>query len=133
MAFSDAAHTYTMLTIGDGLVAQIPGLVISIAAGVTVSRVNTEQDVGQQMMGQLFSRPRVLMMTAGVMGLLGLVPGMPNLVFSIPHRAAGRVGLVVFQTGRTGPGRLARADLAAQVGRAKQRSGPGTTCSWSTP
>ncbi|AUG09844.1 flagellar biosynthesis protein FlhA [Pseudomonas sp. S09G 359] len=83
MAFSDAAHTYTMLTIGDGLVAQIPGLVISIAAGVTVSRVNTEQDVGQQMMGQLFSRPKVLMMTAGVMGLLGLVPGMPNLVFLI--------------------------------------------------
>ncbi|WP_335944073.1 flagellar biosynthesis protein FlhA [Pseudomonas sp. G166] len=92
MAFSDAAHTYTMLTIGDGLVAQIPGLVISIAAGVTVSRVNTEQDVGQQMMGQLFSRPKVLMMTAGVMGLLGLVPGMPNLVFLILTGLLGGLG-----------------------------------------
>ncbi|NUT81632.1 flagellar biosynthesis protein FlhA [Pseudomonas brassicacearum] len=92
MVFSDAAHTYTMLTIGDGLVAQIPGLVISIAAGVTVSRVNTEQDVGQQMMGQLFSRPKVLMMTAGVMGLLGLVPGMPNLVFLILTGLLGGLG-----------------------------------------
>ncbi|MBH8610370.1 MULTISPECIES: flagellar biosynthesis protein FlhA [Pseudomonas] len=92
MAFADAAHTYTMLTIGDGLVAQIPGLVISIAAGVTVSRVNTEQDVGQQMMGQLFSRPKVLMMTAGVMGLLGLVPGMPNLVFLILTGLLGGLG-----------------------------------------
>ncbi|GAB3460270.1 flagellar biosynthesis protein FlhA [Azotobacter salinestris] len=81
MAFSDAAHTYVMLTIGDGLVAQIPALVISIAAGVTVSRVNTEQDVGQQMLGQLFNRPQVLMLAAAVIGLLGLVPGMPNLVF----------------------------------------------------
>ncbi|QQE90575.1 flagellar biosynthesis protein FlhA [Azotobacter chroococcum] len=81
MAFSDAAHTYVMLTIGDGLVAQIPALVISIAAGVTVSRVNTEQDVGQQMLGQLFSRPQVLMLAAAVIGLLGLVPGMPNFVF----------------------------------------------------
>ena len=92
MAFADAAHTYTMLTIGDGLVAQIPGLVISIAAGVTVSRVNTEQDVGQQIMGQLFSRPKVLMMTAGVMGLLGLVPGMPNLVFLILTGLLGGLG-----------------------------------------
>ncbi|NHN78472.1 flagellar biosynthesis protein FlhA [Azotobacter chroococcum] len=81
MAFADAAHTYVMLTIGDGLVAQIPALVISIAAGVTVSRVNTEQDVGQQMLGQLFSRPQVLMLAAAVIGLLGLVPGMPNFVF----------------------------------------------------
>ncbi|HEX8542330.1 MAG TPA: flagellar biosynthesis protein FlhA [Pseudomonas sp.] len=92
MAFADAAHSYTMLTIGDGLVAQIPGLVISIAAGVTVSRVNTEEDVGQQMMGQLFSRPKVLMLTAGVMGLLGLVPGMPNLVFLILTGLLGGLG-----------------------------------------
>ncbi|WP_407681849.1 flagellar biosynthesis protein FlhA [Pseudomonas lijiangensis] len=92
MAFADAAHTYTMLTIGDGLVAQIPGLVISIAAGVTVSRVNTEEDVGQQMMGQLFSRPKVLMLTAGVMGLLGLVPGMPNLVFLMLTVLLGGLG-----------------------------------------
>ena len=92
MAFADAAHTYTMLTIGDGLVAQIPGLVISIAAGVTVSRVNTEQDVGQQMIGQLFIRPQVLMLTAAVIGLLGLVPGMPNFVFLLFTALLGGLG-----------------------------------------
>ncbi|QOR39175.1 flagellar biosynthesis protein FlhA [Billgrantia diversa] len=83
MGFGDAAKTYTLMTIGDGLVAQIPALVISTAAGVTVSRVNTEQDVGQQMIGQLFVNPQVLVLSALVMGLLGLVPGMPNLVFLI--------------------------------------------------
>ena len=81
MAFSDAARSYVLLTIGDGLVAQIPALVISIAAGVTVSRVNTEEDVGQQMIGQLFNSPKVLFLSAAVIGLHGLVPGMPNFVF----------------------------------------------------
>ncbi len=81
MAFAQAAQNYVMLTIGDGLVAQIPALVISIAAGVIVSRVNTEEDVGQQMIGQLFSSPKVMFLSAGVIGLLGLVPGMPNIVF----------------------------------------------------
>ncbi|WP_192036535.1 flagellar biosynthesis protein FlhA [Halomonas sp. YLGW01] len=81
--FGAAAKTYTLLTIGDGLVAQIPALVISTAAGVTVSRVTTDQDVGQQMISQLFLNPQVLWLAAGVMGLLGLVPGMPNLVFLI--------------------------------------------------
>ncbi|MDX5432734.1 MAG: flagellar biosynthesis protein FlhA [Halomonas sp.] len=81
MGFGDAARTYTLMTIGDGLVAQIPALIISTAAGVTVSRVNTEQDVGQQMISQLFVNPQVMVLAALVMGLLGLVPGMPNLVF----------------------------------------------------
>lgn len=76
-----AAETYTLLTIGDGLVAQIPALVISTAAGVIVTRVATNQDVGEQMVGQLFNNPRVMLLSAGVLGLLGLVPGMPNLVF----------------------------------------------------
>ncbi|MEA1050076.1 flagellar biosynthesis protein FlhA [Lamprobacter modestohalophilus] len=83
MSFAEAGRTYTLMTIGDGLVAQIPALVISTAAGVTVSRVNTEQDVGQQMIGQLFINPQVLILAAIVMGMLGMVPGMPNLVFLI--------------------------------------------------
>ncbi|MBW7984753.1 flagellar biosynthesis protein FlhA [Enterobacillus tribolii] len=81
MPVGDAAETYTLLTIGDGLVAQIPALVISTAAGVIVTRVSTNQDVGEQMMTQLFSNPRVMLLSASVLGLLGLVPGMPNLVF----------------------------------------------------
>ncbi|GEN23671.1 flagellar biosynthesis protein FlhA [Halomonas cupida] len=103
MAFSDAARTYILLAIGDGLVAQIPALVISTAAGVTVSRVNTEQDVGQQMIGQLFANPRVLLLAAGVMGLLGLVPGMPNLVFLL---FTGLLGGLAWWMTRTAERRL---------------------------
>lgn len=81
--FSTAATTYTLLAIGDGLVAQIPALVISTAAGVIVSRVTTDEDVGGQLTGQLFANPQVLFLTAGVIGLMGLIPGMPNLAFLI--------------------------------------------------
>lgn len=81
MEFAAAARNYTLLTIGDGLVAQIPALVISTAAGIVVSRVTTGEDIGQQMLGQLFNRPQVLMLTAGILGIMGLVPGMPHLVF----------------------------------------------------
>ncbi|CPR21097.1 flagellar biosynthesis protein FlhA [Brenneria goodwinii] len=81
MPLSQAAESYTLLTIGDGLVAQIPALVISTAAGVIVTRVSTNQDVGQQMVTQLFNNPRVMLLSAAVLGLIGLVPGMPNFVF----------------------------------------------------
>jgi flagellar biosynthesis protein FlhA len=81
LSFSEAGTTYTLLAIGDGLVAQIPALVISTAAGVIVSRVTTNEDVGGQLTGQLFANPQVLFITAGVVGLMGLIPGMPNLAF----------------------------------------------------
>ncbi|ANQ84269.1 flagellar biosynthesis protein FlhA [Azoarcus olearius] len=81
MAAGDAAHTYTLLTIGDGLVAQIPALIISVAAGLVVSRVGDEGDIGGLVIGQLFSNPQVLALTAGIIGVLGLIPGMPNFVF----------------------------------------------------
>jgi flagellar biosynthesis protein FlhA len=76
-----AAKTYTLLTIGDGLVAQIPALLISIAAGMVVTRVGDGQDINQQFFGQLFSNPRVITITAAILGLLGLVPGMPHMAF----------------------------------------------------
>lgn len=81
MSLGEAGETYTLLTIGDGLVAQIPALIISTAAGVIVTRVSTEQNVGDQMVGQLFNNPRVLLLAAAVIGLLGVIPGMPNVVF----------------------------------------------------
>ncbi|GHB10178.1 flagellar biosynthesis protein FlhA [Salinicola rhizosphaerae] len=92
MPFGEAARTYTLLTVGDGLVAQIPALVISTAAGVTVSRVNTDQDVGQQLMSQLFNNPRVMFLAAGVLGLLGMIPGMPNVVFLLFAIVLGALG-----------------------------------------
>jgi len=79
--FGTAVHNYTLLTIGDGLVAQIPALVISTAAGVIVSRVSNEQDVGQQLTGQLFSNPRVMYITGAIIGVMGLIPGMPHFAF----------------------------------------------------
>ncbi|OON41422.1 flagellar biosynthesis protein FlhA [Izhakiella australiensis] len=98
MPFGDAAESYTLLTIGDGLVAQIPALVISTAAGVIVTRVSTEQDVGEQMVTQLFNNPRVMLLSAGVLGLLGLVPGMPNLVFLL--FTAALLGLAWYMRGK---------------------------------
>jgi flagellar biosynthesis protein FlhA len=76
-----AAKFYTLLTIGDGLVAQIPALVISTAAGIVVSRVGSDQNIGEQLAGQLFSKSQVLMITAAILGIMGLIPGMPNFAF----------------------------------------------------
>lgn len=81
LSLSDAGRVYTLLTIGDGLVGQIPALIISTAAGAVVSRVATDQDIGQQMASQLFSNPMVLYITAGIVGLMGLIPGMPHVAF----------------------------------------------------
>ncbi len=76
-----AARTYTLLAIGDGLVAQIPALIISIAAGMVVTRVGDNEDVSQQFVSQLFNNPKLLFLAAAIIGLLGLIPGMPNFVF----------------------------------------------------
>ncbi|NOY71428.1 MAG: flagellar biosynthesis protein FlhA [Gammaproteobacteria bacterium] len=81
MAFSDAMHNYTLLTIGDGLVAQIPSLVLSTAAALMVTRVSSSQDMGAQILSQLFSDPRSLLIPGAVLGALGLIPGMPNMAF----------------------------------------------------
>lgn len=81
LSMAEAAKTYTLLTIGDGLVGQIPALVISTAAGAVVSRVANEQDVGQQLLGQLFSNATVLYITGGIIGLMGAIPGMPHVAF----------------------------------------------------
>ena len=79
--FATAANNYTLLTIGDGLVAQIPALVISTAAGIVVSRVSTDEDLSQQLLGQLFSQPQVLYITAAILGFMGLIPNMPHFSF----------------------------------------------------
>ena len=89
MELAQAAKNYTLLTIGDGLVAQIPGLIISIAAGMVVTRVSDDRDIGQQVMGQMFRNAKVIGITAAIVGFLGLIPGMPNLVFLLLASALG--------------------------------------------
>ena len=81
LSASAAADTYILLAVGDALVAQIPGLLISVAAAMVVSRVGKEQDLGRQIALQMFVSPRVLGITAAIMAILGLIPGMPHLVF----------------------------------------------------
>lgn len=81
MALGDAATNYVLLTIGDGLVAQIPSLLLSSATAIIVTRVSASQDMGKQVFQQMFATPRAMYVASGVVGSLGLVPGMPNLVF----------------------------------------------------
>ena len=89
MDMARAAQNYTLLTIGDGLVAQIPALIISTAAGLVVSRVATDEDIGQQFVGQVFANPQVMILTASILGILGLIPGMPHFAFLLFSAAVG--------------------------------------------
>jgi flagellar biosynthesis protein FlhA len=81
LSAGQAADTYILLAIGDALVAQIPGLLISVAAAMVVSRVGKDRDLSGQIVTQMFLSPRVLGISAGIMGILGLIPGMPHVVF----------------------------------------------------
>jgi flagellar biosynthesis protein FlhA len=112
--FATAVRNYTLLTIGDGLVAQIPALVISTAAGVIVSRVSNEQDVGQQLTGQLFSNPRVMFITAGIIGLMGVIPGMPHISFLLLAGALGWFGRYQLQR--------QQSEAATQKGETSKRT-----------
>jgi flagellar biosynthesis protein FlhA len=76
-----AARTYTLLTIGDGLVAQVPALMLSIATAIIVTRVSRSQDMGKQVVGQLIAQPKALGVTGVVLMLIGIIPGMPNVAF----------------------------------------------------
>lgn len=98
MSLGEAGSVYTLLTIGDGLVAQIPGLVISIAAGMVVTRVSDNRDVGEQVYTQIFTNPRTLAITASIVGILGLIPGMPNMVFLIIALATGALSWRLFKS-----------------------------------
>ncbi|MEF7613602.1 flagellar biosynthesis protein FlhA [Aquincola sp. MAHUQ-54] len=81
LSASEAANSYVLLAVGDALVAQIPALLISVAAAMVVSRVGKDSDIGTQVRKQVFGSPTSLGLTAGVIGLIGVIPGMPNLVF----------------------------------------------------
>ncbi|TIH06662.1 flagellar biosynthesis protein FlhA [Pseudomonas leptonychotis] len=90
LSFADAGRIYTLLTIGDGLVAQIPSLLLSTAAAIMVTRVSSSEDMGAQVNRQMFASPRALAVTASVMIAMGLVPGMPHFSFiSLGLVAAG--------------------------------------------
>ncbi|ANP77185.1 flagellar biosynthesis protein FlhA [Vibrio crassostreae 9CS106] len=89
LGFGEAIEIYTLLTIGDGLVAQIPSLLLSIAAAMMVTRQNTDEDMGEQLVFQMFDNPKALMITAAILGIMGIVPGMPHFSFLSLAAVAG--------------------------------------------
>jgi len=97
MSLSDALHNYTLLTVGDGLVAQIPSLILSTAAAILVTRVSRSEDMGQQIMTQMFDNPRSLIVTASILGMIGVIPGMPNFVFLALASCAGGMAYFISQ------------------------------------
>jgi flagellar biosynthesis protein FlhA len=127
MSAGDAAKAYTLLTIGDGLVAQIPALIISTAAGLVVTRVATEQDIGQQLAAQLFGNPMVLGLTAGILGILGLIPGMPNFVFLMLAAVLGFVAWKKFNR----PAVTVKQTAAAAAQQAAAQPVESVEASWS--
>ena len=106
-----AADTYILMAVGDALVAQIPGLLISVAAAMVISRVGKESDMGQQIVKQLFTSPRVLGITAGILVFLGLIPGMPHMVFLGIGSVMGYMAWSLLQKAKVAP--LEEAPVAA--------------------
>lgn len=123
MDASAAAKTYILLSIGDGLVAQIPALVISTAAGLVVTRVGTDQNMGQQLAAQMLARPQALAITAGIIGAMGLVPGMPHFAFLLLAGGLAYAAHVVHKRNS--------ASVPAQAqANAKPVAGENTEVSW---
>jgi flagellar biosynthesis protein FlhA len=102
LPFSEAGRIYTLLTIGDGLVAQIPSLLLSTAAAIMVTRVSTSEDMGAQVSRQMFASPKALAVSAAIMIAMGLVPGMPHFSFiSLGLAAAGAAYWIANKQRRT--------------------------------
>ncbi|MBT3046499.1 MAG: flagellar biosynthesis protein FlhA [Candidatus Thiodiazotropha sp.] len=95
--FSTALQHYVLLTIGDGLVAQIPSLLLSTSAAIIVTRVASSQDVGGQIISQLFTTPKALAVAAAVLFLMGIIPGMPNFAFLTLSAAAAAGAWMIWQ------------------------------------
>jgi flagellar biosynthesis protein FlhA len=113
LSAAQAADSYVLLAVGDALVAQIPALLISVAAAMVVSRVGKEHDVGSQIATQVFSSPQALGVVAAIIGLLGLIPGMPHLVFLLLGAAMGAAAW-----------RMAKRQLAAKNAPRKHEVAP---------
>ncbi|MFZ6744403.1 flagellar biosynthesis protein FlhA [Undibacterium sp. JH2W] len=110
--FATALKNYTLLAIGDGLVAQIPSLIISTAAGVVVSRVASDQDISGQLIGQLFAKPQVMLITGGIIGGMGLIPGMPHIAFILLAAVLCGGGYMLTRRNEAAPAADAKVETA---------------------
>src|SRR3984957_18972241 len=95
LPIAEAGKTYTLLTIGDGLVTQIPALLLSTAVALIVTRMSRAQDMGGELTKQLFGHPKALGVAAGLLGVMGLVPGMPNVAFLFMAAVCGATAYAV--------------------------------------
>ncbi|HLW24009.1 MAG TPA: flagellar biosynthesis protein FlhA [Steroidobacteraceae bacterium] len=121
MPLAEAGRTYALLTIGDGLVAQIPSLLLSVAVAVLVTRVSRPHDMSQQITAQVLGQPRALAVTAGILLLLGVIPGMPNLVFLAMAGACAVGAWTVTRRRAAAQATAAAAPKAAAVVSSEQR------------
>ena len=119
--FGHAMQVYSLLTIGDGLVAQLPGLLLSVAAALMVTRVNSAKDMGEQVRSQMFDSPKALAVTAAILGAMGAVPGMPHIAFGgLALAAGGGAYLIVRQ--KTQAQRSHGTEVRAQEQQAQQKA-----------
>jgi flagellar biosynthesis protein FlhA len=125
MSASAAANSYILLAVGDALVAQIPALLISVSAAMVVSRVGKDQDVGSQIRSQVFDSPRAIVVTACIVGVLGLVPGMPHFVFLFIAAVLGTLAWLVLKRQRS-----VAAQAAEQTRVANEPPPPNAEASW---
>ncbi|TGY35375.1 flagellar biosynthesis protein FlhA [Stenotrophomonas maltophilia] len=123
MPFGESAATYTLLSIGDGLVAQLPALLVSSAVAMLVTRASRSQDMSQAMMGQVFGQHRALTIAAAILGVVGLVPGMPNVAFLT---LAAILGFIAWKLWKKSTA-AARAAETASAGRPDAPGLPGAT------
>ena len=98
MSVGDAAHIYTLLTVGDGLVTQIPALIVSTATGMLVSRSTASSDLGKEVGEQLFAQPKVLGTASIILLIFGLIPGMPKISFLVISLVAGVIAYRTFKS-----------------------------------
>ncbi len=100
MSLTDAGEIYVLLTVGDGLVAQIPSLILSLATAIVVTRVTTSESMTEQTTGQL-ANPSALFITAGILTVLGIIPGMPSMVFIMLATICAAIGFLVYRSNPT--------------------------------
>lgn len=117
LTFAEAAHNYTLLTIGDGLVAQIPSLLLASAAGLLVTRSTKEQDMGEQIVSQLLKDPKTLAVTSTIIGSMGLIPGMPNVPFLLLAFMGGGGAWLIAQRQKTATQAATQAPAETEIPR----------------
>jgi len=119
MSVGEAVRTYSILTVGDGLVTQIPSLIIATGAGILITKTSSDSSLGHDLMGQLFSQPKALLIASGMLTLFGVIPGLPKLPFFV----LATLFAVLYGSGETGDGETRTAAGAAGTKRPRERSG----------